>query len=55
MKCPKCGSEKINEEVEDTMDAWGSPLVCEISYNCADCGEGVNYWAYGSYQDASNV
>lgn len=30
-KCPNCGSERIQSEIED----WGLPRV----YYCMDCGE----------------
>lgn len=39
---------KISEKVEDTIEAWGSPCVCEKSYWAR--GKCIGYWAYGHFE-----
>lgn len=44
-RCPKCGSTSFITTVTDTVANNAS----EVDTHCAECGEYVNYWAYGSF------
>lgn len=43
--CGECGSKAMTLTVKDTI----AHVDCEIQYECADCGEPLAYWAYGSF------
>lgn len=48
--CWKCGSHEQREVVRDMVGSLGGQgPVCEVEVFCAECGEGIAYWAYGSY------
>lgn len=50
VKCWKCGSTEQREEVRSTLDVLhGHGPVCEYEVFCAECGTGIGYWAYGSF------
>jgi len=51
MRCCKCGSEDVKSKTEDHVDVGVGPgIPCEESYSCKNCGEPVNYWAYGNWE-----
>lgn len=54
LECPACGCIEIEQRVEDAIDVGVGEggIPCEISYHCANCGAGVGYWAYGSFDPA---
>lgn len=50
--CRNCGSRSVitrNESYLPVLDNGSGPIL-EYEEACANCGENVNYWAYGSYQ-----
>lgn len=47
--CWKCGSRNVKVSPMDSV----ANVVCEKSYDCADCEANVDYWAYGYFM--SNV
>jgi hypothetical protein len=50
VRCWKCGSTEQREEVRSMVDVlYGQGPVCEYEVFCAACGEGIGYWAYGSF------
>ncbi len=45
--CPVCNED--NEMLNQwTIDACGSPIVCEVETKCKKCGH-LNHWAYGHF------
>lgn len=50
IKCWKCGSTEQKEVVRAFVDVFqGQGPTCEMEVFCAECGEGIAYWAYGSF------
>ena len=48
MSCPKCGSDKVKETVIATA---GDNIPAEITYDCGECEEYLNFFAYGNWED----
>ena len=40
---------QLFSKVEDTMDAWGSRVVCAMSIWSVKTNQLVGYWEYGHY------
>lgn len=48
MSCLKCGSNKVTEKVEAIA---GDNIPAEVLFICTDCGEWLNFFAYGNWED----
>jgi len=46
--CSKCRSSKVKEEILATA---GDNVPAEVLYTCEDCGEWLNFFAYGNWED----
>ncbi len=45
--CKYCGSSNFREVIIDSIEH----TVCESKIICLDCGEIINYWEYGYYEN----
>ena len=48
--CSNCGGNHFYERVTDSVDY----IECEREVLCKKCGDRVNYWAYGTYENDMN-
>lgn len=48
LRCPFCHGKKFESVIKDVI----SGIVSEREIVCSDCGNVVNYWAYGFYDPA---
>lgn len=45
--CFKCGCTETDSITKDTINH----IACEVEIVCHECGNQVNYWAYGAYME----